>query len=122
MDTSKLIPVFKALSDDIRLSIVDMLKEKELCASEILAGFSITQPTLSYHMKLLTGSGLVTFHKEGAKTVYTLVPECMQILADYAAGYASPAKATAQRPAPQQEEQPPRRRPAQRRQMDSYLL
>ena len=119
MDTSKLIPVFKALADDIRLTIVDMLKTRDLCANEILASFSITQPTLSYHMKMLTGSGLVKSHKEGAKTIYTLVPSCLAILTDYAESHGATAPSEPAQPA---EEAPkPPSRPV-RRQMDSYLL
>ena len=50
--TIKLI-FFKALSDETRLKIVLMLKNENLCACHILDEFSITQPTLSYHMKIL---------------------------------------------------------------------
>ncbi len=41
------IPIIKALSDDTRLKIVDMLSCGELCACKILEAFNITQPTLS---------------------------------------------------------------------------
>jgi ArsR family transcriptional regulator len=51
--------LFKALSDETRLKIIDMLSCDELCACDILEEFAITQPTLSYHMKMMTESGLV---------------------------------------------------------------
>lgn len=57
--------VFKALADDTRLKIVEMLSCGEMCACNILESFQITQPTLSYHMKILTDSGLVKGRKEG---------------------------------------------------------
>ena len=57
--------VFKALSDPTRLQILDMLSCGELCACDILEAFRITQPTLSYHMKILVDSGLVSAKKEG---------------------------------------------------------
>jgi ArsR family transcriptional regulator, arsenate/arsenite/antimonite-responsive transcriptional repressor len=63
---------FKALSDETRLKIVEMLGHGELCACKILESFNITQPTLSYHMKILTDSGLVSGCREGAWTHYTL--------------------------------------------------
>lgn len=66
---------FKALSDETRLKIVAMLGHGELCACKILESFSITQPTLSYHMKILTESGLVSGCREGAWTHYTLNKE-----------------------------------------------
>ena len=64
--------IFKALSDETRLKIVDMLSCDELCACTILESFNITQPTLSYHMKILTESGLVNSRKEGLWTRYSL--------------------------------------------------
>ena len=55
---SKYVPLFKAMSDETRLKIIDMLSCGEMCACDILEEFNITQPTLSYHMKILTDSGL----------------------------------------------------------------
>jgi ArsR family transcriptional regulator, arsenate/arsenite/antimonite-responsive transcriptional repressor len=55
----------KALSDETRVKIYDMLVNGELCACKILKEFSITQPTLSYHMKILCESGLVDSRRDG---------------------------------------------------------
>ena len=63
--------IFKALGDSTRLKIIEMLSCGELCACDILEAFQITQPTLSYHMKTLTESGLVVSRKEGAWTKYS---------------------------------------------------
>lgn len=67
--------VFKAIGDETRLKIVEMLSCGEMCACDILEYFHITQPTLSYHMKTLTDSGLVTVRKEGSWMKYNLNPE-----------------------------------------------
>ena len=64
--------MFKALSDETRLKIVDMLSCGELCACEILASLSISQSTLSYHMKLLADVGLVNVARDGVWMRYTL--------------------------------------------------
>ncbi len=66
------IGLFKALADTNRLMIVDMLSCGELCACKILEKFNITQPTLSHHMKILCGCGLVRGRKEGKWTHYSL--------------------------------------------------
>ena len=66
---------FKALSDETRLQILEMLTMGELCACEILDKFQFTQPTLSYHMKNLTQAGLVNARKEGKWTYYSLNDE-----------------------------------------------
>ena len=62
--------IFKALGDSTRLKILEMLSCGELCACDILEAFEITQPTLSYHMKSLTESGLVIARKEVSWTRY----------------------------------------------------
>jgi ArsR family transcriptional regulator len=64
--------LFKALSDETRLKIIDMLSCDELCACDLLEEFAITQPTLSYHMKILTECSLVNARKDGPWMRYTL--------------------------------------------------
>ncbi len=64
--------LFKALSDETRLKIVNMLSGVELCACSILEEFNITQPTLSYHMKILMECELVKGRKAGSWMMYTL--------------------------------------------------
>ena len=68
----KYVPVIKALSDTTRLQIVDMISCGDLCACKILEKFSITQPTLSYHMKILTECGLVDARRDGAWMHYSI--------------------------------------------------
>lgn len=63
---------YKALGDITRLRIIEILSCGELCACDILESFQITQPTLSYHMKILTDCGLVNSKKEGSWMKYSL--------------------------------------------------
>jgi len=69
------VPVLKALADETRLSILHMLQDGELCACKIQERFDISQPTLSYHMKILTQSGLVKSRKDGLWMQYSLIAE-----------------------------------------------
>ena len=85
--------IFKAMSDETRLKIIDMLSDGELCACDILEEFAITQPTLSYHMKILTESGLVNARKDGAWTRYTLNLALMHSLFDFLEHITSDASA-----------------------------
>lgn len=71
-DYSKYSAVFKALSDETRLKILDILSCGELCACKILENLHITQPTLSYHMKLLCDCGLVHGRREGSWVHYRI--------------------------------------------------
>jgi ArsR family transcriptional regulator, arsenate/arsenite/antimonite-responsive transcriptional repressor len=66
------VPLFKAISDETRLKIIDMLSCGELCACDILEQVHITQSTLSYHMKILTESGIVKAVKDGSWMRYSI--------------------------------------------------
>jgi len=66
MEKEELLARMESLSDGTRLEIVKLLSENgELCACELLKKLSITQGTLSHHMKELTASDLVVCRKEG---------------------------------------------------------
>ena len=77
------IPILKALSDETRLKIIDMISCEELCACKILERFKITQPTLSYHMRILTKSGLVHGRRDGAWMKYTLNKQRIDEFSDF---------------------------------------
>jgi len=75
--------IFKALSDKNRLMIVDMLSCGELCACKILEKFNISQPTLSHHMKILCGCGLVDSRREGKWMHYSLNESAVLSIRDF---------------------------------------
>lgn len=60
------VVLFKALADETRLKIVKMLVEEGKCPCHILKEFSITQPTLSYHTKVLSEAGIIDATRKGA--------------------------------------------------------
>lgn len=64
--------IIKALSDENRLKIIDILSCGEKCACNILEHFEFKQPTLSHHMKVLIDCGLVNFRKDGLWIYYSL--------------------------------------------------
>ena len=64
--------IFKAFCDENRIRILNLLTEGEKCACRLLEGMSITQPTLSHHMKILCDSGIVTGRKEGKWMYYSI--------------------------------------------------
>lgn len=72
MNEIDFVPILKALADETRLKIVKMLSGGGLCACKILEHFSITQPTLSYHMKILCDCEVVTGVRDGAWMRYSL--------------------------------------------------
>mgnify|MGYP001144289282 CR=1 FL=1 len=70
----------KALGDETRIKIFDMLSGGELCACDILEDFHITQPTLSYHMKILCDSGLVNSRRDGIWIRYSIHEEALELV------------------------------------------
>ncbi len=73
----------KVLSDETRLEIMDLLSEGEMCACALLDQFSITQPTLSYHMKMMKDCGLVDSRKDGIWVKYSVNHEKLDELKDF---------------------------------------
>ena len=58
--------VFKALSDETRLQILLALSRmNELCECNIVPVFGLSQPTISYHLKVLRESGLIESERRG---------------------------------------------------------
>lgn len=72
--------IFKVLSDETRIKILDILSQGELCACNILEELHVTQPTLSYHMKTLCESGLVESKKEGIWMKYSVKNDTLLLL------------------------------------------
>lgn len=66
---------FKALADENRLKILWFLTRGELCACNIQEQLSISQSTLSHHMKILVDCGAVLARKEGKWTYYRIDSE-----------------------------------------------
>ena len=64
--------VFRALGDPHRIQIINLLRERELSAGEILEQIDVVQSTLSHHMKTLSDSGVVNTLRHGKWTYYTL--------------------------------------------------
>ena len=64
--------VFKALCDEKRLEIIELLRSGEKCACVLIEKMNIGQSGLSYHMKILCDSGIVESRQEGKWTHYKI--------------------------------------------------
>lgn len=64
--------LFKALNDQIRREILEMLRKKDMTAGEIADKFKITKPSISHHLDLLRQAGLVVSVKQGQFIYYSI--------------------------------------------------
>ena len=64
--------VFKALCDERRQRILELLQGGEKCACVLIEEMGMPQSSLSYHMKILCESGIVTSREEGKWTHYQI--------------------------------------------------
>lgn len=83
MDPKKMAAVFKALADENRIRILELLGGGEKCACKLLEALSISQPTLSHHMKILCDAGIVLGRKEGKWMHYRISGDGVRLMADY---------------------------------------
>ncbi len=63
---------FKALSEPMRLRILDILGSSQVSARTLLDALNISQATLFRHLKVLTECGLVIDRKEGPERYYSI--------------------------------------------------
>ena len=75
--------VFKAFCDENRIKILNILSSGEKCACRLLEALSVTQPTLSHHMKILCDSEIVTSRKEGKWMYYKISQEGLRVAEEY---------------------------------------
>lgn len=64
--------LFKALNDETRRAIIDLLKERDMNAGEISEKFNISKPSISHHLDILKRADLITSEKKGQFIEYSL--------------------------------------------------
>jgi len=62
---TKIVEYFKVLSDPNRLEIIELLLKGESCGCILIDNLTISQPTLSYHLKFIKEAGLARCSREG---------------------------------------------------------
>lgn len=64
--------LFQALSDETRLSILDMLRHGERCVCDLQDALGAAQSRLSFHLRVLREAGLVSDRKDGRWSYYAM--------------------------------------------------
>jgi ArsR family transcriptional regulator len=82
--------LLKALADPTRLRILSLLSrhEGEVCVFEIVESFTLEQPTISHHLRILRDAGLVDCRKKGLWAYYYVRREALGRARDVIEGLA----------------------------------
>jgi len=64
--------LFKALNDETRRKIIELLKDNDMNAGEIADKFKISKPSISHHLDILKRADLITGEKKGQFIEYSL--------------------------------------------------
>ncbi|RAQ95567.1 hypothetical protein A4R35_08475 [Thermogemmatispora tikiterensis] len=83
--------LLKALADPTRLRILSLLSryEGEVCVFEIVESFTLEQPTISHHLRILRDAGLVDCRKKGLWAYYYVRREALNRARDVISGIVS---------------------------------
>ena len=74
----ELASAFAVLADPVRLRLLSLLASApagEACVCELVDPVGRSQPTVSHHLKILAGAGLIAGDKRGRWVWYRVVPE-----------------------------------------------
>ena len=70
------VVLLSALADPVRLSFVRQLVENDgVCACDFSECCTVSQPTISHHLKVLRDAGVVVSERQGTNIVYSLAPD-----------------------------------------------
>jgi ArsR family transcriptional regulator len=86
-DTTQILAGFHALSDPIRLQVLELLRNQELCVCELCEKLDVIQSKLSFHLKTLKEANLVRSRQEGRWIYYSLNLSQLVLLEQYLAEY-----------------------------------
>ena len=81
-EAERMATVAKALGDPIRVQLVDVLRKHagKVCVCELTPLFDVGQPTVSHHLKVLRGAGIVDSERRGLWAYYYVVPDSLKEL------------------------------------------
>ena len=86
-DSSQIGTNFRALSDPLRLQIIEILRCQELCVCELCEKLEVNQSKLSFHLKTLKDANLINSRQQGRWMYYSLNLPQFLVLEQYLAEY-----------------------------------
>jgi len=86
------VDVLRAMAHPVRWGILWRLAaEPGICACDFTEFFDVSQPTISAHLKVLRGAGLVTTRRSGTTICYSIAPSRLESLSRVLSGMAATA-------------------------------
>jgi|SRR4028118_986177 ArsR family transcriptional regulator len=82
-----IISGFHALSEPLRVQVLELLRKQELCVCELCEYLGTTQSKLSFHLKALKDAELVRTRQQGRWIYYSLNLPQFVVLEQYLAEY-----------------------------------
>ena len=78
----RMAAIAKALADPVRVQLIDVLRRHagKVCVCELVPLFDLSQPTVSHHLKVLRGAGLVESERRGLWAYYYVIPNSLEEL------------------------------------------
>ena len=76
----ELAGVLKAIGEPVRLRLLSLIASHaggEACVCDLTGAFELSGPTISHHLKVLRGSGLITGDRRGTWVYYRVHPEVL---------------------------------------------
>jgi DNA-binding transcriptional ArsR family regulator len=80
IDAAKLAGIFKLFSVEARVKIIQALKRRGMCVTEITSQLGISQEATSQHLRVLRNAGTVIFQKRGFHVYYALDKQNMVLI------------------------------------------
>lgn len=88
-DADELAAGFKVLADPIRLRLLSLVAnapDGELCACDVVDVIGRSQPTVSHHLSILAGAGLLQREQRGKWAYFRVDPDRVEVLRDALGG------------------------------------
>src|SRR5215510_16610325 len=86
--------VFRALADDTRRGILELLRGGPKTSGEIADRFQSSWPTISRHLAVLRAAGLVVTERQGQEIYYELNTSVFEDLVQHLMGWMKPVRRT----------------------------
>src|SRR3954465_9180775 len=87
----QIAPLLKALADPVRLRLLSLVashEDGEACICDLNVAFDLSQPTISHHLKVRPGAGLLDRSKRGVWVYYRVNTAALGDLGDLLGGVA----------------------------------